>query len=142
MLQFPILLFLLLNIPFLFCISLVNAILKEYIEDKYYDLELGGSQFFLGIEYENDFDEKGCLKCLRYLLLWFIWHLVIYLLQPLFILIALYFVLFDIGTVYILKEYFKVRENDYDFYSIFQVNPFFYLKKKLSEIEVNVPVLT
>ena len=112
MLQFPILLFLLLNIPFLFCISLVNAILKEYIEDKYYDLELGGSQFFLGIEYENDFDEKGCLKCLRYLLLWFIWHLVIYLLQPLFILIALYFVLFDIGTVYILKKYFKVREYD------------------------------
>ena len=70
---------------------------------------IGNSQFFIGIEYENDFDEKGCMKCLLYLLLWFIWHWIIFLLQPAFLLIALYFTLFDLGTVYILKKFFEVK---------------------------------
>ena len=75
---------------------------KIYDENEYDDFMSSDSEgmeimkaFILGIDYEYDYDDRGCCLEFSYCSFLFLWNLLIIIIQPALIIITLYIIIFD-----------------------------------------------
>ena len=105
--------------PFLYFIfiCIASSVLKNFIYDRY-DINLGYSLLIFGIYLEKKYDDLGCCKYTLFITFWFLWNAIIFLIQPFFILIVIYFLIFDYGSVYFANRLKKLVSEREDFKSI------------------------